>query len=198
MIGAAEDDLKVLLGKRFILPFQSGVVVIKHWLIHNTIRKDRYKETRYVDEKRSLFIKENSAYTDLATNGKPIGNQMAPQVKLSKAKLSKVKEGAIAQVTKSFNPQGAEIVKAMEAVDPKNKTYYKNTTQRGACDFLLSEYGIEDVLKRISVLSKTNKIPHFPVITSPNDLKEKWVKLQDAVDRKRSEVATKTTKVAFS
>lgn len=48
MVGANGDDLKVLLTKRFLLPFESGVVVIKHWLIHNLIRKDRYKETMYV------------------------------------------------------------------------------------------------------------------------------------------------------
>ena len=50
MIGAADDDLKVLVMKRFILPFDSGVVVIKHWKIHNYIRNDRYKETVYKEE----------------------------------------------------------------------------------------------------------------------------------------------------
>ena len=64
MIGSPDDDLKILLGKRFLLSFNSGVVVIKHWLIHNTIRKDRYNSTRYVEEKSSLRIKANMAYTD--------------------------------------------------------------------------------------------------------------------------------------
>lgn len=87
-----------------------------------------------------------------------------------------------------FNPLGSEVIKAFEEVDPKNKTYYGNTTQRSACDHLLNEYGLEEVLKRISVLAKTNKLPYFPKINSPNDLKEKWVKLQDAVDTKRAEL----------
>src|SRR3990167_8000153 len=60
----SDDDLKVLLAKRFLLPFETGVVVIKHWLIHNMIRADRYKPTRYLEEKSTLFIKENKAYTD--------------------------------------------------------------------------------------------------------------------------------------
>ena len=93
-----------------------------------------------------------------------------------------------------FNVLGAEIIKEMETVDPKNKTYYGNTTQRKACDFLLDEYGLEEVKKRIVVLPKTNKIPYFPTITTPLQLKEKWVQLQDAVDRKRSEVNSNNKK----
>lgn len=93
--------------------------------------------------------------------------------------------------TSKFNQLGSEIIKAFEIVDPKNKTYYNNTTQRSACDYLLKEYGLEEVLKRITVLPKTNKVPFFPKINSPNDLKEKWVKLQDAVDTKRAEINSK-------
>jgi hypothetical protein len=91
MIGSSEDDFKVLIAKRFLLTFESGVVVIKHWLIHNTIRMDRFSPTNYKEEKDSLFIKENKAYTDTATNGQPIGNQPATQDKISKDKLSKDK-----------------------------------------------------------------------------------------------------------
>jgi len=55
LIGSSQDDLKILITKRFILPFNTGVVVIKHWLIHNMIRLDRYKETRFIKEKNSLL-----------------------------------------------------------------------------------------------------------------------------------------------
>lgn len=93
MCGGNEDDLKVLKAKRFILSFESGVVVIKHWLIHNTIRKDRYNPTQYLEEKNLLRIKENKAYTDDLDGGIPIGNQMATNriPKLSKVKLSQDK-----------------------------------------------------------------------------------------------------------
>lgn len=67
MIGAADDDIKVLIGKKFIIPFDSGIVVIKHWKIHNYIQSDRYKETVYQDEKALLTVKENKAYS-LAEN----------------------------------------------------------------------------------------------------------------------------------
>lgn len=63
MIGASDDDLKMLIAKRFIIPFDSGIVVIKHWKIHNYIRGDRKKETMYPDEMALLEEKTNGAYT---------------------------------------------------------------------------------------------------------------------------------------
>ena len=64
MVGASDDDLKLLVAKRFIIPFESGIVVIKHWKIHNYIQKDRYKPTIYQEEKQLLAEKENKAYTE--------------------------------------------------------------------------------------------------------------------------------------
>lgn len=90
-IGASEDDLKLLLVKRFILGFDSGVIVIKHWRMHNLLRKDRYNPTQYQDEFKSLKLKENGSYTEdgnqMATNWQPDGNQLATQVRLGKDKL---------------------------------------------------------------------------------------------------------------
>lgn len=62
-IGASEDDLKLLLAKSFILAFETGVIVIKHWRINNYIQKDRYKETLYQDEMSALEVKDNGSYT---------------------------------------------------------------------------------------------------------------------------------------
>lgn len=61
MIGASDDDMKVLIAKQFIIPFESGIVVIKHWRIHNYIQKDRFKPTMYVDEK-SHISEKNGVY----------------------------------------------------------------------------------------------------------------------------------------
>jgi hypothetical protein len=63
-VGACTDDLNLLLLKRFILTFDSGVIVIKHWRIHNYIQKDRYKETKYIEEKSTLILDEKGAYTE--------------------------------------------------------------------------------------------------------------------------------------
>lgn len=64
LVGASDDDLRILLMKRFILAFESGVIVIKHWKISNYIQKDRYRPSLYVEEKATLFVKEDGAYTD--------------------------------------------------------------------------------------------------------------------------------------
>lgn len=63
MIGASDDDMKVLNAKRFVLTFESGVIVIKHWKIHNYIRGDRLQETAYQAERALLEVKDNGAYT---------------------------------------------------------------------------------------------------------------------------------------
>jgi len=62
---SSDDDLKVLIGKRFVLPFENGVIVIKHWRINNLIRKDWHRQTKYVEQLKRLTIKENGSYTEL-------------------------------------------------------------------------------------------------------------------------------------
>lgn len=61
--GASEDDLRVLLAKKFLIPFESGIVVIKHWRINNYLRSDRYQQTNYLEEKSHLIIDTNNAYS---------------------------------------------------------------------------------------------------------------------------------------
>lgn len=131
MVGSNDDDLKILLGKNFILPFESGVCVIKHWRIHNLIRADRYNETKYIDEKALLSIKENGAYS-LATTGIPNGNQMAPQVRLGKDSIGKDRldesfdafwsayplkkgKGTAERAWHKYNPDLQTVLKAIEA-----------------------------------------------------------------------------------
>ena len=63
LIGCNDDDLKLLIAKRFVLVFDNGVIVIKHWRMHNTIQKDRYTPTTYSDELKQLGIKDNKSYT---------------------------------------------------------------------------------------------------------------------------------------
>lgn len=80
MVGASDDDLRVLIAKRFVLQFESGIVVIKHWRINNYIRPDRYKPTTYQDEFAKVIIKKNGAYTD----GIPMVSKMDTQSSLGK------------------------------------------------------------------------------------------------------------------
>lgn len=63
LIGAGTDDLKLLIAKRFVIAFEDGVIVIKHWRMHNTLSSYRYKETNFIEDKAMLKIKENKAYS---------------------------------------------------------------------------------------------------------------------------------------
>ena len=63
MCGASDDDFKLLIAKSFVILFESGVIVIKHWKMHNYIQTDRYRPTDYIEEKSMLGIKKNKAYT---------------------------------------------------------------------------------------------------------------------------------------
>jgi len=66
MIGSDEDSMKLLIAKKFVMPFDSGVVVIKHWKIHNYIQKDRYKETIYTAEKSMLELSKSGEYVPVS------------------------------------------------------------------------------------------------------------------------------------
>lgn len=92
-MGANEEDLSILKERRFILSFEKGVIVIKHWRMQNTLRKDRYTPTQYQDIFQHLTIKDNGAYTEsgnqTATRRQPDGTQPLPQVSIGKGSVGK-------------------------------------------------------------------------------------------------------------
>lgn len=88
--GASDDDLKVLLAKKFLLAFDSGVIVIKHWRINNYLQKDRYTPTKYLEEKATLTLDENSAYKEAKAISEAMYTQNAyTQVRLGKDRTGK-------------------------------------------------------------------------------------------------------------
>lgn len=89
MTGASDDDLSVLILKKFIIPFENGVVVIKHWRIHNYIRKDTYNETAYKEEKSMLILDENKAYKLIDTTCIPPVDETSTQDRLGKDSIGK-------------------------------------------------------------------------------------------------------------
>ena len=82
VIGANEDDLKLLIAKNFVLVFDSGVIVIKHWRMHNTLQNDRYHPTDYQEEYAQIGLKENKSYT-----WKQNGSILEPEPNLTKHNL---------------------------------------------------------------------------------------------------------------
>ena len=113
-VGASDDDLKLLIAKRFILAFETGVIVIKHWRMHNLLRKDRYTPTQYQDEYHRLQLKENGSYTEadnlLATGWQPDGDQMSTQYSIGKVR--KGKESVKEPKKTRFSPPSFEDVQA--------------------------------------------------------------------------------------
>ena len=138
MINANEDDLKVLLSKRFVLGFDNGIVVIKHWKMNNLIRKDRYKKTVYQDEFKMLDTKENNSYTELATNGQPMVNQMATQDSIGKVRLGKDSIGKVIVVYEQ------EIGHATPTTLDTLESYLDDVTE-------------EMIIKAIQIASMNNK-----------------------------------------
>ncbi len=96
MVNCSNDDLKLLLAKGFLIPFESGIVVITDWKVNNYLRGDRYNETQYKDEKEFLSITNSGKYimkNDMDTTGVPNDCQMVSkldtQVRLGKDRVDK-------------------------------------------------------------------------------------------------------------
>lgn len=91
------------------------------------------------------------------------------------------------------------IIKEMESLDPKNKRFYGNTTQREACKFLLEEYGFDLVVQVIHAIpSLKAKIAYMPSVTTPVELRDKWMKIKDAVTREKAKARDKVPEVLFA
>jgi len=114
---ASVQDLEALLDKSYIIQFDNGVIVIKHWRMANAIRKDRHTPTAFQEQLNQLGIKENGSYTihknDMVDNRLPDGCQMVaewlPQDRLGKDRLDK---DSIGKNSKRFSPPTLEEVKA--------------------------------------------------------------------------------------
>ena len=120
MCGASDDDFKLLIAKSFIILFDSGIIVIKHWKMHNYIQADRYRPTDYVEEKSMLGIKSNKAYTldvskmdtECIQNGY-IGKDSIGKVSIDKNSIDKDSKGESVRVEKAkrFYPPTLDEVK---------------------------------------------------------------------------------------
>lgn len=84
--GASMDDFRILLGKQYIIAFESGVIVIRHWRIHNYIQKDRYKPSECISEKAMLSVDKKGVYTECIQDV----SSSDTQVRLGKDRLGEV------------------------------------------------------------------------------------------------------------
>ena len=167
LIGCGDDDLKLLMAKKFLIPFESGIVVIKHWRIHNYIRNDRYKETNYIEEKSMLGIEKNKAYSLLSenndctplistsTNGIPMVGKRDTQNRLDKNRLDKNREDKNREEETSIEKNRDDVI----CSSPPYKDSYKpiNNTQVfkhfEKCGFIVTGMLIEQIAADIEIYS---------------------------------------------
>lgn len=145
MIGAGADDMKLLIMKRFVLVCnEDGVIVIKHWRMHNTLSRNRYTETSYTDEKNMLFLKENGSYS--LSDGEPIDDTKL--IKNSERQVEKVKSNSketraeIEKIIEEWNKLEEVGVTPIRDIKPSSKRYQ---LLKGR----IREYGIDGVLNAI-------------------------------------------------
>lgn len=212
--GSQADDLKLLITKKFIIAFEDGVCVVKHWRINNYVRKDIYKETKYLNHKQTLFIRPNGIYT-LTDDGHaipiPRGHFQIEDIKLKKLKNGQPKQENNVHVSSteralSIGKDRLGKVKNTNTVQPTaavqeimaifydsgiNKALnFGNKTQRAAAEWLLKEHTQEDAKKIVTYACSIQGEQYAPTITTPYQLKEKYGQLQIYYRRKQSSLVT--------
>ena len=207
-LGGSADDLKILIAKKFVITFEDGVCVIKHWRVNNFIRKDIYKETNYLDLKKTLFIRGNGAYTQ-SDDGRAIAvpdghykledvtaTLTERQLRLGKGSEGKDNLGADAQIIetpeneeetpKKSPPKypNAKQVFAMWGKYPKN--WDLNTTQLRAAENLFEERGLESIENAIKWYKDLKDREFCPQVSTPYELDSKWSKFEKFVDKQET------------
>lgn len=159
--------------------------------LSNAERQKNYRE-------RHKKAKNKGKIESYKSNNSNADQRNDSNARIDKNRIDKNNTSATRKKKSSeFTPIGADVLKAFEEIDGKNKTYYQNTTQRAACDFLVGEYGLEKVLQAIKILPQINQQKlYIKQITTPYELKENWVKIGNAVRQNQQEKKDKY-KVAF-
>ncbi|WP_050608250.1 hypothetical protein [Clostridium niameyense] len=152
MVGASDDDMKVLIGKQFIIPFESGVCVIKHWRVHNYIQTDRYSPTFYKLEK-SMLAEYNKTYNlSMDTNCIQDGSNMDTQVRLGKDRLEiELGKDRLEDTTKVVSS-----IKLQPIIDKWNSlklnkliSINSGTSRYNMTNARIKEYGLDKVINAI-------------------------------------------------
>ena len=152
MIGATNDDMNILIARKFVIPFESGVVVIKAWRINNYLRSDRYNKTKYVEEKSQLVLDENGMYHSKDDNGIPLG---IPLDDTGKDRLGKDSIGKDSIYTPS-------IISPTENPKPKSKSSVNADIYKMLDDSQISDSVKESVSTWLKYKSEQFKFSYKP------------------------------------
>lgn len=184
VVGCSDDDFKVLITKRFIIPFETGIVVIRHWKIHNYIQKDRYKETLYSDEKSLLTQEENGTYKLMDTSCIQNGDTGKVSIELDKYN----KRENIYKREKELPDTPIEDSKKEEKKEPYGK-YGRVKLKISEYLRLREEFGEEFIQKQIELLDEylemnnnKNKYTNFNLVLRKS-IRENWFKDKKQVQK---------------
>lgn len=167
MIGCGDDELRMLIAKKFIIPFESGVCVVKHWRIHNYIQKDRYKETVYQEEKSHLILKENNAYKFMDTECIQGVSSLETQVRIGKDRLGKgsleIEEDNDIKKGKKKSEFDVLIENYTDDLDLRN-TIYEFIKMRKAIKAAMTSNALKLMLTKLDKLSNGNIDIKFKIL----------------------------------
>ncbi len=164
-IGASDDDMKLLIAKGFLIPFESGVVVIRHWRIHNFIQSDRFQKTIYEKERNQIeYDSSKTAQLKAPEQWIQNGSKTDPQVRLGKDRLDKDRLDIYSRVSNETPTASeseeekinltAKTKEILEYLNSKLNTNYKSTskkTQSLVRARLNESYTVDDFEKVIDI-----------------------------------------------
>lgn len=167
---ASEDDLKLLIAKRFLICFDNGVIVIKHWRMHNTLKNDRYRPTQYQEEYARLEVKGNKAYTERLPEAEPValpaepewnqnGSSLEPQYSIDKDSIvldkdsteeytvskDTVRPADVQQVVEKWNSLGLSQIRSIKGGTKR----YDMLKRR------IKDYGLPAILEALDNVQKS-------------------------------------------
>ena len=177
--GASQDDMAVLLQKRFILAFESGIIVIKHWRMNNYLQNDRHKKTTYLEELATLDIDDKGAYTEK----EPMYTECIQNVYTGKDSIGK-------------DSIGKDSIDNIPAKPQKHKYgEYKHVLLTDEeVEKIYSEYGIDFGVECIKFLDEYIEMKGYKAKNHYLCIR-KWV--ADAVKERKEKCRTKKDRLAF-
>lgn len=176
MINASKNDFDMLLIKKFIIQFDDGVCVIKHWRIHNYIRNDRYKPTMYQEQAKCLTVNSNKSYSlvveneaerdsynsSVSYNGIPDADQMDTQERLGKDRLDKNRTGKGSRDKGIKENNSSHILSFRDEASAEENICYENSS-KSALSKIISDKELADIIL------KWNSINVSRIITIKNN-----------------------------
>lgn len=193
-VNASEDDLRILIGKRFLILFPSKIIVVKHWKINNTVQKDRYHETKHLDEKRALIVKENGSYTERSDRCIQSVSKVDTQYRIGENRKEELVDETSTRIEtyqedKEDRPKKETRAKDKEAIyklfSSRQQPWWRHKQQKEAALSLFDLVGYEKVRAGVEFMKENADDKFCPQASTPFEYEQKLPSLANY--RKRHE-----------